>query len=51
MAKIDQILVKSAQVGASDVHIAANNPPMFLYLCREQGDIILNKDYIAFVRE
>ena len=28
-----------------------NFTPMFLYLCREQGDIILNKDYIAFVRE
>ena len=28
-----------------------NFTPMFLYLCREQGDVILNKDYIAFVRE
>jgi hypothetical protein len=28
-----------------------NFTPMFLYLCREQGDIILNKDYIAYMRD
>jgi len=32
MAKIDQILTKSAQIGASDVHIAVNNPPMYRHL-------------------
>jgi twitching motility protein PilT len=32
VAKIDQILVKAAQVDASDVHIAVNNPPMFRHL-------------------
>jgi len=32
MAKIDQLLVKAAEIGASDVHISVNNPPMFRYL-------------------
>ena len=32
MAKIDQILGKAAEIGASDVHIAVSNPPMFRHL-------------------
>jgi twitching motility protein PilT len=32
LAKIDQILERAAQVGASDVHIAVGNPPMYRHL-------------------
>jgi twitching motility protein PilT len=32
MAKIDQILAKAAEIKASDVHIAVDNPPMFRHL-------------------
>jgi twitching motility protein PilT len=32
MAKIDQILGKAAEIKASDVHIAVDNPPMFRHL-------------------
>lgn len=27
-----------------------NNTPQFIYLCREQGDLILNKDYILSLK-
>jgi twitching motility protein PilT len=32
MAKLDQILIKATGIGASDVHISANNPPLYRYL-------------------
>ena len=32
MAKLDQILIKAAEIGASDVHIAVNNPPLYRHL-------------------
>lgn len=32
MAKLDQILMKATEVGASDVHISVNNPPLFRHL-------------------
>ncbi|MBN2126400.1 MAG: type IV pili twitching motility protein PilT, partial [Deltaproteobacteria bacterium] len=32
MAKIDQILAKAAQIGASDVHISVSNPPIYRHL-------------------
>ena len=35
MAKLDKILAKAAQIGASDVHIAVGNPPLY----RNLGDL------------
>jgi twitching motility protein PilT len=32
MAKLDQVLTKAAEIGASDVHISVNNPPLFRHL-------------------
>jgi len=32
MAKLDQILIKAAEIGASDVHIAVNNPPLYRHV-------------------
>lgn len=32
MATIDQVLVKAAQIGASDVHVAVGSPPMYRHL-------------------
>lgn len=32
MAKRDQVLGKAAEIKASDVHIAVDNPPMFRHL-------------------
>jgi twitching motility protein PilT len=32
MAKLDQILSKATEIGASDVHISVNNPPLFRLL-------------------
>jgi len=32
MAKLDQILSKATEIGASDVHIAVNNPPLYRHL-------------------
>ncbi|PKN66613.1 MAG: type IV pili twitching motility protein PilT [Deltaproteobacteria bacterium HGW-Deltaproteobacteria-15] len=32
MAKLDQVLTRAAEIGASDVHISVNNPPLFRHL-------------------
>lgn len=32
MAKLDQILTKATEIGASDVHISVNNPPVYRHL-------------------
>jgi Tfp pilus assembly pilus retraction ATPase PilT len=32
MAKLDQVLTRAAEIGASDVHIPVNNAPLFRHL-------------------